>query len=100
MAVSTCILAGRSGIIRDSEILRVELNADLANLAGHLSGGNRFGRPVAMRQPPNCLTCSCASALARHPIRCSVLSCAKDPRTMLRSLVAFTQRAVFKRTED
>jgi protein involved in polysaccharide export with SLBB domain len=94
-------LQNDSGAIRDSEILRVELNADLATSQATLSGGTGLAGqfPVAtgtrlsdmLRAP---------GALGQSPYSLFGIIVRKDPRTLLRGLMAFTPVAVLGGAED
>jgi protein involved in polysaccharide export with SLBB domain len=94
-------LESENSVIRDSDILRVELGADLAasqatlsgdmGLAGQyaVTGGTRLSD--VLRAP---------GALGASPYTLFGLIVRKDPRTLLRSLVAFTPVAVLNGSED
>jgi polysaccharide export outer membrane protein len=94
-------LPDEGGAVRDSEILHVELGSDLASsqatlsgrtsLAGQfaISGGTRLSEVI--RAP---------GALGQSPYTLFGIIVRKDPRTLLRSLVAFTPVAVLSGTED
>jgi polysaccharide export outer membrane protein len=94
-------LPNDSSAIRDSEILRVELNADLATSQATLSGGSGLAGqfPVAtgtrlsdvLRAP---------GALGQSPYSLFGIIVRKDSRTLLRSLMAFTPVSVLSGAED
>jgi len=94
-------LQGDSGIIRDSEILRVELNADLATSQATLSGGTGLAGQFAVSSGTKLSEVIRApGALGQAPYTLFGIIVRKDPRTLLRSLVGFTPVAVLNGTED
>ena len=94
-------LSDDKGSVGDSEILRVELNADLASSQATLSGGTGLAGQYAvstgsrlsdmLRNP---------GALGQTPYTLFGLIVRKDQRTLLRSLMAFTPVAVMGGSED
>ena len=94
-------LPGDTGVIRDSEILRVELNADLATSQATLSGGVGLAGQYAVT-PGTRLSdvIKAPGALGTSPYTLFGLIVRKDPRTLMRSLVAFTPAEVLNGTED
>jgi protein involved in polysaccharide export with SLBB domain len=94
-------LQGDSGAVRDSEILRVELNADLATSQATLSGGTGLAGQFAVSSGSRLSDMVRApGALGPAPYTLFGIVVRKDPRTLLRSLVAFTPVAVMNGTED
>ena len=94
-------LPGDTGVIRDSEILRVELNADLATSQATLSGGvGLAGRYAVTGGTRLSDVIKAPGALGTSPYALFGLIVRKDPRTLMRSLIAFTPAAVLGGTED
>lgn len=94
-------LQGDNEIIRDSEILRVELGADLATSQATLSGGVGLAGQFAVSSAVKLSDVVRApGALGQSPYTLFGLIVRKDPRTLLRTLVAFTPVAVLNGTED
>ena len=94
-------LSGDSGVIRDSEILRVELGADLAGAQATLSGGTSLAGQYAVSSGTRLSEVIRApGALGLSPYTLFGVIVRKDPRTLMRSLVAFTPVAVLSGTED
>ena len=94
-------LTADSGVVRDSEILRVELNADLASSQATLSGGTGLAGQFAV-VPGSKLSevIRAPGALGQAPYTLFGIIVRKDPRTLLRTLMAFTPVAVLNGTED
>ncbi|HKU63936.1 MAG TPA: SLBB domain-containing protein, partial [Rhizomicrobium sp.] len=94
-------LPGDTGAIRDSEILRVELSADLATSQATLSGGVGLAGRYAVT-PGTRLSdvIKAPGALGTSPYTLFGLIVRKDPRTLMRSLIAFTPAAVLGGSED
>ena len=94
-------LSGDTGAIRDSEILRVELSADLATSQATLSGGVGLAGRYAVT-PGTRLSdvIKAPGALGTSPYALFGLIVRKDPRTLMRTLIAFTPAAVLGGTED
>lgn len=94
-------MPGDTGAIRDSEILRVELSADLATSQATLSGGVGLAGRYAVT-PGTRLSdvIKAPGALGTSPYALFGLIVRKDPRTLMRSLIAFTPAAVLSGTED
>jgi len=94
-------LQGDMGQIRDSEILRVDLGADLASSQATLSGGvglaGRYAIITGMRLSDIIRE---PGALGQSPYTLFGIIVRKDPQTLLRSLIAFTPVAVLNGTED
>jgi len=94
-------LAGDSGLVRDSEILRVDLGADLASQQATLSGGLGLAGQYAVTNGTRLSDMIRApGALGQSPYTLFGIIVRKDPRTLLRSLIAFTPVAVLNGTED
>jgi len=94
-------LHGNGDIIRDSEILRVELNADLAISQATLSGGTGLaGRFAVSAGTKLSELVRAPGALGQSPYTLFGLIVRRDPRTLLRTLTAFTPVAVLNGTED
>lgn len=95
------LLSGQTGVIRDSEILFVQLAADQTTSRATLSGGSTLAGafPVIagsklsemIRQP---------GALGDAPYTLFGIVARRDPRTLLRTLVPFTPVAVMSGSED
>jgi polysaccharide biosynthesis/export protein len=90
-----------TGMIRDSEILRVDLGVDLASSQATLSGGlglaGRYAITTGTRLSD---VIRAPGALGQSPYTLFGIIVRKDPRTLLRSLIAFTPVAVLNGTED
>ncbi len=94
-------LQGDNGVVRDSEILRVELGADLAGAQATLSGGIRLAGQYAVTPGARLSSIIRApGAMGNAPYTLFGIIVRKDPRTLLRSLIAFTPIAVLNGTED
>ncbi len=94
-------LPGDSGQIRDSEILRVDLGADLASSQATLSGGLGLAGQYAVSAGTRLSDMIRApGALGQSPYTLFGIIVRKDPRTLLRSLIAFTPVAVLNGSED
>ena len=90
-----------NGVIRDSEILRVELGADLASAQATLSGGiGLAGQYPVIAGTRLSDMIKAPGALGPTPYTLFGIIVRKDPRTLLRSLMAFTPVAVLNGTED
>jgi protein involved in polysaccharide export with SLBB domain len=90
-----------TGLIRDSEILRVDLGADLASSQATLSGGlGLAGRYAITTGTHLSEVIRAPGALGQSPYTLFGIIVRKDPRTLLRSLIAFTPVAVLNGTED
>jgi protein involved in polysaccharide export with SLBB domain len=99
--VALVSLQGDAGQIRDSEILRVELGADLASDQATLSGGLGLAGQYPITTGTRLSDVIRApGALGQSPYTLFGIIVRKDPRTLLRSLVAFTPAAVLGGTED
>jgi polysaccharide export outer membrane protein len=95
------LLSGESGVVRDSEILRVELGADLAGTQATLSGGTGLAGQYAVTTGTRLSDVIRApGALGISPYTLFGIIVRKDPRTLLRTLVAFTPVAVLNGSED
>jgi polysaccharide export outer membrane protein len=94
-------LQGDGGVIHDSEILRVELGADLAGSQATLSGGIGLSGQYAVN-PGTRLSnlIKAPGALGNSPYTLFGIIVRKDPRTLLRTLDAFTPSAVMSGLED
>ena len=94
-------LQGDNGVIRDSEILRVELGADLTASQATLSGGIGLAGQYAITSGTRLSAVLRApGALGNTPYTLFGLIVRKDQRTLLRTLIAFTPVAVLNGTED
>jgi hypothetical protein len=94
-------LQNGNGVVRDSEILRVELGADLAGAQASLSGGSGLAGQYAVTTGTRLSDMLKApGAMGNSPYTLFGLIVRKDPRTLLRSLVAFTPVGVLSGTED
>jgi len=88
-------------LVRDSEILRVELGADLASAQATLSGGSGLAGQYAVTTGTRLSdVIKAPGALGATPYTLFGIIVRKDPRTLLRSLVAFTPVAVLNGSED
>ena len=87
--------------VRDSEILRVELGADLPATQATLSGGTGLAGQYPITSGTKLSEVIRApGALGPAPYSLFGLIVRKDPRTLLRTLVPFTPVAVLNGTED
>jgi polysaccharide export outer membrane protein len=94
-------LQGDSGLVRDSEILRVELGADLAGTQATLSGGTGLAGQYAVGSGTRLSEVVRApGALGLTPYTPFGIIVRKDQRTLMRTLVAFTPVAILSGTED
>jgi protein involved in polysaccharide export with SLBB domain len=94
-------LQNASATVRDSEILRVELGADLASAQATLSGGTGLAGQYAVTAGTRLSDIIKApGALGATPYTLFGIIVRKDPRTLLRSLMAFTPVAVLNGSED
>jgi len=94
-------LQNANGMVRDSEILRVELGADLASAQATLSGGTGLAGQYAVTTGTRLSDLIKApGALGGTPYTLFGIIVRKDPRTLLRSLTAFTPVAVLNGSED
>jgi protein involved in polysaccharide export with SLBB domain len=94
-------LGNEKELVRDSEILRVELGANLATSQATLSGGNGLAGQYAVAAGVKLSDVIRApGALGTAPYTLFGLIVRKDPRSLLRSLVAFTPAAVLAGSED
>ena len=94
-------LQSDSGVVRDSEILRIELNADLATSQATLSGGVGLAGQFAVSSGAKLSEVIRApGALGQTPYTLFGIIVRKDQRTLLRTLMAFTPVAVMGGTED
>ncbi|HVW73766.1 MAG TPA: SLBB domain-containing protein [Rhizomicrobium sp.] len=99
--VALVSLSGDTGQIRDSEILRVELGADLASDQATLSGGLGLAGQYPITTGTRLSDVIRApGALGQSPYTLFGIIVRKDQRTLLRSLIAFTPAAVLGGTED
>ena len=89
------------GLVHDSEILRVELGADLQGSQATLSGGIGLAGQYAVGGSTRLSDVLRApGALGQTPYTLFGIIVRKDPRTLMRSLVAFTPVAVLGGSED
>ena len=94
-------LRGDNDLVRDSEILRVELGADLATSQATLSGGIGLSGQYAVSAGTRLSDVIRApGALGTSPYTLFGIIVRKDPHTLLRSLLAFTPVAVLNGAED
>jgi len=94
-------LQNDSGIVRDSEILRVELGADMSASQATLSGGTGLAGQYTVSGGTKLSDLIRApGALGNSPYTLFGLVVRKNPQTLIRSLVAFTPVAVLAGTED
>jgi protein involved in polysaccharide export with SLBB domain len=94
-------LQNDNSLVRDSEILRVELGADLPATQATLSGGTGLAGQYAIATGTKLSEVIRApGALGPSPYPLFGLIVRKDPRTLLRTLLAFTPVAVLNGNED
>lgn len=94
-------LQNQNGQVRDSEILRVELGADQASQQATLSGGTGLAGQFAVTTGTRLSDMiRSPGAMGTSPYTLFGIIVRKDPRTLLRGLVAFTPAAVLGGTED
>ena len=94
-------LQNNNTAVRDSEILRVELGADLASAQATLSGGSGLAGQYAVTTGTRLSdVIKAPGAMGQTPYTLFGLIVRKDPRTLLRSLLAFTPVAVLGGAED
>lgn len=94
-------LQNDSSVVRDSEILRVELGADLAATQATLAGSTGLAGQYAITTGTKLSDVIRApGAMGNTPYTLFGLIVRKDPRTLLRTLIAFTPSAVLNGTED
>jgi protein involved in polysaccharide export with SLBB domain len=94
-------LQNDNSLVRDSEILRVELGADLPATQATLSGGTGLAGQYAITTGTKLSEVMRApGALGPAPYSLFGLIVRKDPRTLLRTLIPFTPVAVLNGTED
>src|SRR6185437_12805402 len=87
--------------VRESEILRVDLGANLAGTQATLSGGTGLAGQYAITTGTKLSDVIRApGALGTTPYTLFGIIVRKDPRTLLRSLVAFTPVAVLNGSEN
>ena len=90
-----------NALIRDGEILRVDLGADLAGTQATLSGGIGLAGQYAVTPGTRLSSIIRApGAMGNAPYTLFGIIVRKDPHTLLRSLIAFTPIAVLNGTED
>lgn len=94
-------LQNENGAVRDSEILRAELGADQVDTQATLSGGTGLSGqyPVTAGTRLSDVV-KAPGALGTSPYTLFGIIVRKDPRTLLRTLTAFTPVAVLNGTED
>ena len=94
-------LQNDTGAIRDSEILRVELGADLLGSQATLSGGiGLAGRYAVSSASKLSEIVRAPGALGQTPYTLFGIIVRKDPRTLLRTLTAFSPVSVLNGAED
>ncbi len=94
-------LQNDNGVVRDSEILRVELGADQVGTQATLSGGTGLSGqyPITVGTRLSDVI-KAPGALGAAPYTLFGIIVRKDPRTLLRTLTAFTPVAVLNGMED
>ena len=99
--VALASLQNDNSVVRDSEILRVELGGDLPATQATLSGGTGLAGQYAITTGTKLSDVVRApGALGSSPYPLFGLIVRKDPRTLLRTLFAFTPVAVLNGAED
>jgi len=99
--VALASLQNDTSLVRDSEILRVELGADLPATQATLSGGTGLAGQYAIITGTKLSDVIRApGAIGPSPYPLFGLIVRKDPRTLLRTLLAFTPVAVLNGNED
>src|SRR6185437_13219253 len=99
--VALASLQNDNSVVRDSEILRVELGGDLPATQATLSGGTGLAGQYAITTGTKLSDVVRApGALGSSPYPLFGLIVRKDPRTLLRTLIAFTPVAVLNGSED
>ena len=94
-------LTGESGLVRDSEILFVQLGADQMTSQATLSGGTGLaGQYPIVEGTKLSDVLKAPGALGTAPYTLFGVISRRDPRTLLRTLIAFTPIAVMNGTED
>lgn len=94
-------LQNDTGVVRDSEILRVELGADQIGAQATLSGGTGLSGQYPITAGTRLSdVIKAPGALGTAPYTLFGIMVRKDARTLLRSLSAFTPVAVLNGTED
>lgn len=94
-------LQNDNSVVRDSEILRVELGADLPATQATLSGGTGLAGQYAITTGTKLSEVIRApGALGPSPYSLFGIIVRKDPRTLLRTLIPFTPVAVMNGAED
>lgn len=94
-------LQSQRDLVRDSEILRVELSANAAGTQATLTGGTASAGQYAVVTGTRLSDVIRApGALGTSPYTLFGIVVRKDPHTLLRSLIAFTPAAVLAGTED
>lgn len=94
-------LQNDNAVVRDSEILRVELGADQPGAQATLSGGTGLSGQYPITAGTRLSdVIKAPGALGTAPYTLFGIMVRKDPRTLLRSLSAFTPVAVLNGTED
>lgn len=94
-------LTGESAVIRDSEILFVQLGADQTTSQATLSGGvGLAGAYPVMSGIKLSDVLKAPGALGTNPYTLFGIVSRRDPRTLLRTLVPFTPVAVLNGAED
>jgi protein involved in polysaccharide export with SLBB domain len=90
-----------SGTVQDSEILFMQLGADLVTSQATLTGGTPLAGAYAVSAGTRLSdVLKAPGALGPTPYTLFGLIVRKDPRTLLRTLVAFTPVAVLNGSED
>jgi polysaccharide export outer membrane protein len=94
-------LVGESGVVSDSEILFVQLGADQTTSRATLSGNTGLAGAYPISQGTKLSDVLRApGALGTTPYTLFGVIARKDPRTLLRTLIAFTPVAVLNGSED
>ena len=99
--VALVSLQNDSSLVRDSEILRVELGADLPTTQATLSGGTGLAGQYAIATGTKLSeVIRSPGALGQSPYSLFGLIVRKDPHTLLKTVIAFTPVAVLNGSED
>lgn len=94
-------LNGDTGVVRDSEILFVQLGADQTTSRATLSGGSSLAGPFAVAGKSKLSDFVRApGALGTSPYTLFGMISRRNPRNLMRELVPFTPVAVLNGTED
>jgi protein involved in polysaccharide export with SLBB domain len=98
---SLSLVTEETGIVRDSEILFVQLGADQAVSQATLSGGTGLAGQFPIVEGTRLSdVLKAPGAMGVAPYTLFGIISRRDPRTLLRSVIAFTPVAVFNGSED